>query len=148
MTQPRVIDLGDYEVSNDATRIDLDRVEALIRQTYWAAQRPRNQIERALSHSVLFGAYRKRDGLQVGFCRVVTDFVSFGWVADVIVDESTRGRGIGKGLMQAVIEQPELAGLPLALSTADAQGLYEQFGFTHLPRPQQWMLRADQSSRL
>jgi GNAT superfamily N-acetyltransferase len=148
VTQPHIINLGDYEVSTDPARIDLDQVEALIRQTYWAAQRPRDQMERALSHSVLFGAYRKRDGLQVGFCRVVTDYVSFGWVADVIVDEATRGHGIGKALMQAVVDHSQLAGLPLALSTADAQGLYEQFGFTQLPRPQQWMLRADESSRL
>ena len=148
MTEPNVIDYGEYEVSNDAARIDFDRLEALIRQTYWAAHRPRELIERALSRSVLFGAYRKDDGLQVGFCRVVTDFVSFGWVADVIVDEAFRGYGIGKALIQAVVDQPELAGLPLALSTTDAHGLYEQFGFTRLPRPQQWMLRADESSRL
>jgi GNAT superfamily N-acetyltransferase len=148
VTPPYVFDLGDHEVITDPARIDLDRVEALIRQTYWAAQRPRDQIERALNHSILFGAYRKGDGLQVGFCRVLTDFVSFGWVADVIVDEAFRGHGIGKALMQAVVDHPELAGLPLALSTADAHGLYEQLGFTQLPRPQQWMLRADASSRL
>jgi len=86
--------------------------------------------------------------MQVGFCRVVTDYVSFGWIADVIVDEACRGAGIGKGLMQAVVDLPELTGLPLALSTADAQGLYQQFGFTALPRPQQWMLRADETSNL
>lgn len=148
MTQPYVADHGDYEVSTDPSRIDLDRVEALIRQTYWARERPRDQIELALRHSLLFGAYRKSDGLQVGFCRVVTDHVSFGWVADVIVDEAVRGEGIGKALMQAVIDQPELTGLPLALSTRDAQGLYEQYGFTQLPRPQQWMLRAGEGSTL
>jgi GNAT superfamily N-acetyltransferase len=148
VTQPYVRDLGDYEVSTDPSRIDFDRVEALIRQSYWAAQRPRDQIELAVSHSIPFGAYRKADGLQVGFCRVLTDYVSFGWIADVIVDEAFRGHGIGKALMQTVVDQPELAHLPLALSTADAHGLYQQFGFTLLPRPQQWMLRANENSRL
>jgi len=142
------VNLGDFEVITDRSRIDLDRVEALIRQTYWAAERPRDEIERALSHSILFGAYRKSGGQQVGFCRVVTDFVSFGWVADVIVDEAFRGAGIGKALMQAVVDHPELAGLPLALSTRDAHGLYGQYGFTQLPHPQQWMLRADESTNL
>jgi GNAT superfamily N-acetyltransferase len=146
--QPYVLDLGDFEVSTDTSRIGLDRVEALIRQSYWAAERPRDQIELALRSSIPFGAYRKSDGLQVGFCRVLTDYVSFGWVADVIVDEAYRGYGIGKAIIQAVVDQPELGRLPLALSTADAHGLYQQFGFTQLPRPQQWMLRADESSRL
>jgi N-acetylglutamate synthase-like GNAT family acetyltransferase len=148
VAQPPDIELGDYEISTDPSRIDLDRVEALIRQSYWASGRPREQIERALSHSIVFGAYRKRDGVQVGFCRILTDYVSFGWVADVIVDEACRGEGIGKGLMQCVVEHPELANVPLALTTRDAHSLYQQFGFTTLPRPQQWMLRADPSSGL
>jgi len=148
VTQPYVVDLGDYEICTDPARIDLDRVEAMLRHSYWAAGRPRDQIELALRHSILFGAYRKVDGVQVGFCRVLTDFVSFGWLADVIVDDAFRGHGIGKGLMQAIVDQPELARLPLALSTADAHGMYEQFGFTPLPRPGQWMLRASESSRL
>jgi len=147
VTQPYVRDLGDYEVSTDPSRIDFDRVEALIRQSYWAAQRPRDQIELAFSHSIPFGAYRKADGLQVGFCRVVTDYVSFGWIADVIVDESFRGNGIGKALMQAVIDQPELAKLQLALTTVDAHGLYQQYRFSELPRPERLMVRRDEGSR-
>jgi GNAT superfamily N-acetyltransferase len=148
VSQPPVLDSGGFEISTDPQRIDFDRVEALLRQSYWANQRPRHLIEQAARNSYCFGAYRKADGLQIGFCRVVTDFVSFGWVADVIVDEAYRGAGVGKALMQAVVELPQLAGIPLALSTRDAHGLYERSGFIVLPRPQQWMLRAAPDSRL
>lgn len=146
MSQAYLLDLGHYEISTDRGRIDIDRVEAFLRRSYWASERPRDEIERSLENSLCFGAYRKPHGLMVGFCRVVTDYVSFGWVADVFVDEGLRGAGVGKGLIQAVVSHPELAGLQLVLTTRDAHGLYEQFGFRVLPKPKRWMIRNDESA--
>jgi GNAT superfamily N-acetyltransferase len=132
---------GEYEISNDSQRIDFDRVEALLRTSYWASEWPRDLMEQATANSLPFGVYRRSDRVQVAFCRVVTDFASFGWVTDVIVDADCRGAGIGKALMQAVVNHPRLSKIRLALATRDAHGLYEQSGFALLPRPERWMMR-------
>jgi GNAT superfamily N-acetyltransferase len=139
--EPTVIDLGQYEISTDNSRLDLDRVEALLRDSYWAADRRSDVIERSIAGSFCFGAYRKLDGLQVGLARVVTDYATFGWVADVVVDPEHRGAGLGKALMQAIVSSPELEAVRLLLATRDAHGLYAQYGFEVLPSPGNWMQR-------
>ncbi len=141
MPSPHVIDLGLYEITTDKTRLDLDRVEALLRDSYWAADRPLDVIERSIAGSLCFSVLRKVDGLQVGLARVVTDYATFGWVADVVIDPGHRGAGLGKALMQAVVGSPDLAGVRLVLVTRDAHGLYAQYGFETLSSPGDWMRR-------
>ncbi len=88
-----------------------------------------------------FGAYV--DGRQVGFARVVTDEATFAWICDVFVDESSRGRGVGKRLIAAIVDDPRLQGLTrMMLATRDAHGLYAGFGFAALDHPGLWMVRA------
>src|SRR5439155_2457717 len=82
-------------VSSDPAELDLDWIhEALSERAYWALGRSRGTVEASIAGSLCFGAFR--DGRQVGFARVVTDGVTFGWVCDVFVDETARGRGVGK----------------------------------------------------
>ena len=45
-----------------------------------------------IDHSLPFGIFT--DENQVGFARVVTDFATFAWIADVFVDEEFRGQGL------------------------------------------------------
>src|SRR6266568_4978577 len=79
-------------------------------------------------------------GRQVGFARVISDFASFAYVADVFVVPEHRGRGISKLLMRAIIEHPDLQGLRrILLATRDAHGLYAQFGFEPLTHPEAFM---------
>ena len=81
-------------------------------------------------------------GRQVGFARVVTDQATFAWICDVFVDESVRGRGVGKRLMAAILADPRLQGLKrMMLATDDAHGLYAGFGFEPLGQPEKWMSR-------
>ena len=76
----------------------------------------------------------------VAFARVVTDRATFGWLSDVFVVESHRGRGLSKRLVAAILEHPELAGLRrLMLATADAHGLYEAFGWKPLKDPARFL---------
>jgi ribosomal protein S18 acetylase RimI-like enzyme len=97
-------------------------------------------VERSIQHSLCFGAYTDRR--QIGFGRVITDFAVFGYVADVFVIPEFQRRGIGKALVRAMLEHPQVQDLPvLLLRTRDAHGLYERFGFRALPRPEEMLVR-------
>ena len=128
-------------VSSDPAELDLDwLVPALSERAYWALGRSRATVEASIGRSLCFGAYEV-SGRQVGFARVVTDQATYGWVCDVFVDESARGRGIGKALMAAIVADPRLADCRLQLATRDAADLYTQFGFRPLRTPDRWMER-------
>lgn len=118
---------GEYEISDDPARLDLDAVERLLHGTYWAAKRPREVIEKSITRSLCVGAYCH--GALVGFSRVVTDGLTIAWICDVVIDEAHRGSGLGKALVEAVVTHPEIADIRQILATRDAHSLYEKFGY-------------------
>lgn len=136
-----------FEFSADPARIDTDRVHAwLSEQAYWAEGRTRERHERAMAASRNYGIYRQ-DGVQVAYARVITDDATFAWLCDVFVDPSVRGQQVGKTLIAEIVNELEPLGLKrMALTTADAHGLYAQFGFTALPDPDQMMVRMTRTS--
>lgn len=143
-----VVDRSDasaYEITTEPSRVDVDAVVRWLGTSYWAEHRPRHVIERAIANSMCFSAW---DGDRpAGFARVVTDCATFAWICDVIVDPADRGRGLGKRLIEAILEHSELVGLRrYMLATLDAHGLYAQYGFTPLIRPTRWMERFDDST--
>ena len=131
--------LGAYLISTDPRRLDLDAIFAYLSgESYWARGRPREQIVRGIENSLPFGVYR--DGEQVGFARIVTDYATFAWLADVYVLEGHRGHGLGKALIEAVVAHPAVRDLPrVLLATADAHSLYERYGFEPLHRDERFM---------
>ena len=131
--------LGAYLISTDPGRLDLDAIFAYLSgRSYWARGRPRDQIVRGIENSVPFGVYLGAE--QVGFARVVTDYATFAWLADVYVLPDDRGHGLGKALVEAVVEHAAVRDLPrVLLATADAHGLYEQYGFSALKRVERFM---------
>ena len=129
-------------ISTDRALLDVDFIHAyLSEESYWAKGRRRAVTERAISQSLCFGAYDGRQ--QVGFARVVTDYATFGWLCDVFVDDAYRGRGLGKQLVEAVVNHEELAGIRrLMLATRDAHDLYRRYGgFEALTSPERWMVK-------
>jgi len=127
-------------ISSDRARMDVALIHRYLAvESYWATNVPRDVIERALEHSLCFGAF---DGdAQVGFARVITDYATFAYLADVFVTPSHRGRGISKEIMSAVMSHPALQGLRRwHLVTRDAHGLYAQFGFAPLDAPERHMM--------
>lgn len=127
-----------YLISDDPARLDLDAVCDLLSRAYWAQGRSREKIARSLEHSLVFGVYHLER--QIGLARVVTDYVTFAWLCDVIIDEAYRGQGLGKWLVGSVLEHPDLQGLRRwLLATRDAHGLYQQFGFKPMAAPERWM---------
>lgn len=128
------------EISTDASRLDVDLIHRFLsEESYWARGRTREVTQRAIDHSICFGAYVGWQ--QVGFARVVTDRTTFAWLADVFILDDYRGRGYGKALVTAVLAHPDLQGLRRwLLATKDAHGLYAQYGFTPVP-PERFMER-------
>ncbi len=132
---------GDVLISTDPARLDLDVIHGFLSgASYWAAGIPREIVARSLRHSLCVGAY---DGdQQVGFARIVSDYATFAYVADVFVLPSHRGRGLGKQLMACITSHPALQGLRVwVLYTRDAHGLYRQFGFKESHCPERLMER-------
>jgi N-acetylglutamate synthase-like GNAT family acetyltransferase len=121
---------GDFLVSTDRSRLDLDVVHGFLTNCYWAKGIAREVVKRSIEHALCFGVY-EASGAQVGFARVVSDFATFAYLGDVFVLESYRGRGLSKWLMECIVAHPSLQGLRRwILLTRDAHGLYSQFGFT------------------
>jgi GNAT superfamily N-acetyltransferase len=126
--QPHEWSRGEFVVSTDRTRIDLDAIHDYLRSSYWAAGMPRAVLERAVMNSLTFGVYN--GSRQVGFARVITDRATYAYLSDVFIVEEYRGRGLSKWLMECILAHPDLQGLRrFALFTRDASGLYERYGF-------------------
>ena len=138
---------GEYTISTDRARIDLGVVHRFIsEESYWGRGRPLEVVRRSVENSLPFGVYRGAE--QVGFARVVTDYATFAWLADVFVLQGHRARGLSKWLMEVVLSHPKLQGFRRwVLATKDAHGLYRQFGFEELRRPERWMERPDPQMR-
>lgn len=127
-----------FTLSTDPSRLDVDSIHKFLAGSYWAKHRPRGVLEKAIAHSLCFGVYR--GSRQVGFARVISDYATFGYLADVYIEEEYRGRGLAKWLVSSVLSHPELTGLRrLLLTTRDAHKLYRQLGFFGLREPEHHM---------
>lgn len=123
-------ELGDgFEVDDDPARVDVAEVHRFIStEAYWALGRPREVQERLVREaSRVVGLYH--GGRQVGFCRAVSDGVSFAYLADVYVLPEHRGRGLGVELVREMVENGPYAEQGWILHTEDAHGLYAKFRF-------------------
>jgi len=129
---------GEFLLSTDPKRLDVDFVHVFLTHSYWAKGISRELVERSMENSLCFGVYTK--GKQVAFARVISDFATYAYLGDVFVIEAYRGNGLGKWMMQCIRQHPQLQGLRRwTLLTRDAHGLYEQFGFTSVKKPDRYM---------
>lgn len=130
-----------FEIDTDRARLDRAMMHRWLgEESYWARGIPREVLDRAIDHSLCFGAYV--DGAQVGFARLVTDRATFAYLADVFVLPEHRGKGYSQRLMDAILAHPDLQGLRrMLLATSDAHGLYAKNGFAALAKPATFMER-------
>ena len=129
---------NDYEITTDPSRFDIKAIHAFLKESYWSPGIAFEVVERAIKNSLCFSILQ--EGRQVGFARVISDFTTFGYLADVYVLETHRGQGLSKWLMQTILTHPDLQGLRrFMLATRDAHGLYHQFGFQALEDPSKIM---------
>ena len=130
---------GEFVVSTDPSRLNLDGIHAFLTNSYWAKGIPREVVARSIEHSLCFGIYHVSGG-QVGFARVISDFATIAYLGDVFVLESHRGRGLSKWMMECIMKHPDLQGLRRwILLTRDAHELYAKFGFTPLKAADRYM---------
>ena len=130
-------------ISTDRERLDIGVIHGFLSaSSYWAKGRPVEVVRRSIDNSLPFGLYQ--GGQQIGFARVVTDYATFAWLADVFVLDEFRGKGVGKWLIEVIISHPQLQGFRRwVLATKDAHDLYRPFGFIDLKHPERWMERPD-----
>lgn len=130
---------GTFKIDTDRSRLDLSVIHAYLSESsYWAAGIPLPLVQKAIDNSLSFGVY---DGERtIGFARVITDYSTFGYLADVFILEEYRGRGLSKWLMDCIMVHPDLQGFRRwMLATLDAHELYRKFGFTPLSKPERIM---------
>lgn len=128
--------------SNRTEDIDRALVHYWISElSYWAQGRSRQTQDTAIDGSRNYSVHDLATGAQLGYARVVTDGATFAWLCDVIVAPHARGRGVGKRLIAGITDDLEPLGLRrILLATADAHGLYAQYGFEPLAQPERWMV--------
>jgi GNAT superfamily N-acetyltransferase len=132
---------GEFAISTDRGRLNLDMIHGFLTNCYWARGIPREVVARSIAGALCFGIYDE-NGAQVGFARVISDFATIAYIGDVFVLETHRGRGLGKWLMQCITQYPALQNLRRwILTTRDAHGLYSQVGFTQVKAPERFMER-------
>jgi len=130
---------ADYSVSTDKEKLQIEIIyQYLSLESYWAKHIPLEIVKKSIENSFCFGVYFKNE--QIGFARVITDYASFGYLADVFILEAHRRKGLSKWLMEHIMAHTKLQGLRrFCLATRDAHGLYLQFGFKPILKPENFM---------
>jgi len=129
---------GEFLITTDKSRLDLDAIHGYLVRSYWAEGIPRETAERAVQGSLCFGVFHA--DRQIGFARIISDCATYAYLADVYILEEFQGQGLGKWLMECVRKHPSLQGLRRwGLSTRDAHGLYRQYGFKAQAFPDRMM---------
>ncbi|MGC4040547.1 MAG: GNAT family N-acetyltransferase [Flavobacterium sp.] len=125
-------------VSTDKSKLDIPFIQDFLKDIYWAAGRTIDEVQTTIDASFCFGIYVNDE--QVGFARVVTDYVVFAYLMDVFIDEKHRGKGYSSILIDAMMKEPALQQVKIwRLATTDAHFLYEKFGFKPLATPEKMM---------
>ena len=136
---PREDKRGEYLVSTDPCRLDLPWIHHyLTNDAYWSRGISFQVFLKSVENALCFGVFHHDK--QIGFGRVISDYATFAYLADIFILEKYRQRGLGKWLVECMLNFPELQGLRRwFLVTKDAHGLYDQFGFVPLRRPEYMM---------
>lgn len=132
------VEKNGYLISTDKNRLDFDVIHGYLLRSYWSPGIPMKIVKKAAKNAETFGVYLA--GKQVGYARVITDYATFAYLADVFILEPERGKGLSKWLIETIKNAPFLAGLRRwMLATKDAHGLYEQYGFETISKPELFM---------
>ncbi|KAL2016920.1 hypothetical protein VTK56DRAFT_2837 [Thermocarpiscus australiensis] len=147
-----------YTCSTDPRRIQLDAVNAAFASdmVYWAKPLPPEALKRCVDQSLCFGLYvqKEKEGQgddaddeqgaaadqkekendtkpeMVGLARLVTDYVTYGYLTDVYVLAEHQGKGLARWMMRCLDEVlaswPSLRRCMLLTRDAAAVRLYRE----------------------
>ncbi len=126
------------QISTNKSKLDIAFIHNFLKDIYWAAPRTVEEVEICIANSFCFGIYLNDQ--QIGFARVITDYVVFAYLMDVFIDERQRGNGYSSLLIDAMMKEPQLQSVKIwRLATTDAHFLYQKFGFNQLANPDKLM---------
>ena len=132
----------EYLLSTDRSKIDIEVVHRFLSNSYWAERIPLGVVKKSIDNSLCFGMYRHHN--LIAFARVISDFATFAYLADVFIVAEERGKGLSKWLIRTIMDHPQLQGLRrFTLATRDAHDLYARFGFSPFDKPERWMQKHD-----
>lgn len=130
--------MEEYNISDDKSRLDLKLIHNVISNSYWAKGRSFEEVKRSIDNSICYGIYITDK--QVGFARVLTDFVTIAYLMDVFIIEEFRGQGLSKKLLDEVLFDSRFENVKKwVLATADAHTLYKKFGFGEMKNSGKYM---------
>jgi GNAT superfamily N-acetyltransferase len=125
-------------VSTDKSKLNVLFLQNFLKDVYWLAGRTIEEVQTTIDASFCFGIYLNDQ--QIGFCRVITDYVVFAYVMDVFIEETHRGKGYASILIDTMMKEPQLQEIKIwRLATSDAHFLYQKFGFKSLAHPEKMM---------
>ncbi|TXK72420.1 GNAT family N-acetyltransferase [Paenibacillus sp. N3.4] len=125
------ITFNNYVISDNKQLLDLKIIKGFLARSYWANQRSEERTEKSIENSVCYGIYE--ESKQVGYARIVTDHATMYYLCDVFIDEEHRGKGLGKKLVESLVNSEQLKDLMGILGTMDAHELYKQYDFESDP---------------
>ncbi|OJJ23859.1 GNAT family N-acetyltransferase [marine bacterium AO1-C] len=130
---------GDFLLSDNKDQLNIEVIHGFLTNSYWAKGISQEIVEKSIQHSLCFGVYKQNN--QIGFARIISDYATFAYLADVFILESARGNGLAKWMVELIKKHPDLQGLRRwLLATSDAHSLYAQYGgFTPITDPGIWM---------
>lgn len=127
-----------FTITTNKRRLELDVIHNFLTQSYWSPGISKEKVSQAIENSLCFGIFFQDQ--QIGFARIISDYTTFAYLADVFVLETFRGQGLAKWLLECILAHPNLQGLRRwLLATKDAHGLYAQSGFKPLHSPDAFM---------
>ncbi len=129
-----------FKIVDGIKKMDFARVTALLKDAYWSKDIGIDEVKQGAENSALVVGVFAAEGLQISYARVISDKTRFAYILDVYVDEHFRKKGIGGGMIQFILNHPNLKDVyQWFLATRDAHGLYRKFGFVPLTNTERWM---------
>ena len=127
-----------YLLSTDRRKLNYAFISSNLQQQYWSTDLSTTEIRKSIGNSRSYGLYH--NNIQIGFAKVLTDYVRFAYLSDVFIIDEYKGKGLSLFMIKGILDDPKLQGVKKwMLATRDAHGLYKKFGFTELKNPKRFM---------
>lgn len=129
-----------YSLRDGYNQMDFDKVTRMLSNAYWSKGITKNEVMQGAKNSVLVVGAFTNENEQLGYARVISDKTRFAYVLDVVVDDKFQKQGIGRAMVNFLLNHPELKDVyQWLLITKDAHGVYRKVGFNPIARPEDWM---------
>lgn len=123
-------------ISNDQNKLDIAFMyRSLTQETYWGKDFQLDEFKKALKYSMVFGLYLE-SGAQVGFCRVITDYMTLAYITDTFIHKTYRGMGLVHRLLDTVSSHESLKNVRRWLAVSkDIHPIARKYGFEVIDNP-------------